>query len=797
MKHHSARSNVPTMIRIEGTIKTVIFKNTANSTPYLIACISAEDNVEKKIKGSCTLYPQVGDYIIGNFKVCETRLQSRFIQGDEYESNGLIDVLPPRTDEAINTRCKAIAKQHDIRFTGKLETCLADVLHKSISEDSGDFWAYLKTCKPPSDAPAGFDAFKKAVDTFNKQYTNGVPSALEIETYFSSIGITWSSKVIRKITGHDEDSENPDRIPISLVALKEDPLVLLESPKINLKQVEQYLSALLTTGAIDSCTFEVGLLIKAVMFAESQEQHTSIPFPEDKDHLCENRLFKRYLTTYTIPKTGEMRLYRKQTLDNEKTIAKFVAEQLESAPHSYLEKEACETQIESMPPDNGRIPNKKQRLSVYSMYTQRLMLLQGGAGTGKTTSLRLLVRYHKRYYPDYASNILFLAPTGKAVQRIKDSLCEDELVTAESGFLDNVLTIHRFAALVELYMRHKDSEKPVDDKRFEIPQWVESTPEMVVMDECSMIDTATMAMFVNAIRRLRSLNKEPLPHVVMIGDDAQLPPIGCGQPFMDLLRLGYIPTVELDVIHRQTGDTALTSAIAAIRGCEEISRVDETFKMKRFNADTLTHDVVSWLDVTDSSKNNNVIIVPTNELAEKITFIARKHLNPESPTNAIISPITKKPIDFRIGDKVMQIKNNYGLNVFNGTVGVITRVGDIKKTVEDAKLGKQTINIPHIWVRFAGKEMECEYTFEKAHEELKHAYALTVHKAQGSEYDNTLLVFEKTIRGFINRNLVYTAASRGKKSVSVFTNNTSCWKDSLAHRYTGLQTHIEELVEFE
>ena len=372
----------------------------------------------------------------------------------------------------------------------------------------------------------------------------------------------------------------------------------------------------------------------------------------------------------------------------------------------------------------------------------------------------------------HRSAVLFLAPTGKAVQRIKDSIANIEFSDT-----DNTMTVHRFANIVKM------------DK------WFQEIPKIVVIDEAIMVDNEAMFLLVDSLYKLIS-DDTLMPHIVFIGDDGQLQPVGCGNPIMDLIKSGAVPIHRLQQIHRHNGGSLLLDAVTALREGRAFTSTDNTFRILDITETTLKPIVLKWID--DHPGDMNAVIVPTNHLMNALTPIIREHLNPvcKNPTIKLGAMDYK----FRKGDKIMQIKNNYERCVFNGTCGYIVDV--IKKTQEttlsDGK--RASLLVYNLHVKFNGMKNDYYYTVDDSYKELALAYAFTTHKAQGSEYDHVLIVMDKPIPGFINRNLIYTAASRGKKTVTVGLQQNSIrrqWRDMPVERVTNLVSMIDANVEYE
>jgi exodeoxyribonuclease V alpha subunit len=236
--------------------------------------------------------------------------------------------------------------------------------------------------------------------------------------------------------------------------------------------------------------------------------------------------------------------------------------------------------------------------------------------------------------------------------------------------------------------------------------------------------------------------------------------------------------------------------VTALREGRTFTSTDDTFRIVDITEKTLKPIILKWID--DHPGDMNAVIVPTNHLMNAVTLIIREHINPVSKNPTI--KLGAMDYKFRKGDKIMQIKNNYERSVFNGTCGYIVDV--IKKTQETTMSdGKRaSVLVYNLHVKFNGMKNDFYYTVDDSYKELALAYAFTTHKAQGSEYDHVLILMDKPIPGFINRNLIYTAASRGKKTVTIGLQQNSIprqWRDMPIERVTNLVSMIDANVEYE
>lgn len=738
---------------IEGEIKRICHYKDGHS---ILQVAHAKDGL-LKVKGNTTHPPNIGDYVIGN---CRESFSTDY--GQQYTCAGKLEIHLPRTEETINTRVREIAKHAKIKLTPVIkrwfDTC----------RPLDQFWTVIRTAPLPSDkmATLRIREFLDAIETYNKRYKDAErKSSIAMERYILGLGLSWSEKTIRLLTGYEEDCENPEQQPITVEQLQSSPYALLEVPGIHAKQIHEYLKVLSDLGLIDAQTERVGRLIQRCRVAEaSSNSHIRLTEYDDITELRTHPVFKEYL----IEAYGC--LYRKVTYENEKRVADTMVDYATASPLPALENDNLIEQMRRLGPDNGIMPTMEQYIACEGMFNTRCWMLQGGAGSGKTTTLRLLARTIKHIYPELRSNVVFLAPTGKATLRITESIQDIELSSN-----DNIMTIHRFAGAVNtlIAMQQKVRADPTyygdssDENSGDNP--CISSCVIAVLDEFSMVSQDVLALFFRALGKLKLM-----PHIVILGDPKQLPPVGVGAPLLDISATNIINGMELTKIQRQGADSDLLTAVTQIREQKSLTRLDAPeFTVQKTTAETGVMDILSWIE--KHSDSSFAILTPRNTTAKELTPVVRDFLNPETSISRMSTPETGV-LAYRRGDRIIQTKNNYARGVFNGTTG---RIIDI--VVERDKLKVPAASVKPIeydeyflHVRFDTRdENDFYYTFADAEKELKLAYVLTVHKAQGSEYDHVLLVLDDMGPSmFLNRNLVYTAVSRGKKSVQVLL---KCW----------------------
>lgn len=376
-----------------------------------------------------------------------------------------------------------------------------------------------------------------------------------------------------------------------------------------------------------------------------------------------------------------------------------------------------------------------QRAAISACLTGSVFILTGGPGTGKTTTLNGVIKILKAQ----KKRILLCAPTGRAAKRMSD-------LTGEPA-----RTIHR---LLEVDFNAKGELKFKRNETNPLPA------DVVIADEMSMVDALLMCSLVRAIK--------PTSKFIMVGDSNQLPSVGAGNVLKDLIASHYIPSVELKEIFRQAAQSLIvTNAHRIVNG--EFPVLDDRQNDFFFMNKSLESDIAELViqlakqrlpDTYGFSPIDDIqVLCPT-----KMGMAGTKELNKQLQS-ALNPPSQNKAelkffdVIFRTGDKVMQTKNDYdvlwtknnekGSGIFNGDIGIIRSVDRFSQNVT---------------IDFEGRV--AMYTSEMLRR-LEHAYAITIHKSQGSEYDAVIIPITAFTHNLLYRNLLYTGVTRAKKMIIV------------------------------
>jgi len=432
--------------------------------------------------------------------------------------------------------------------------------------------------------------------------------------------------------------------------------------------------------------------------------------------------------------------------------------------------------LERIEEQNHTRLDELQRQAVFGAIQNGLMVITGGPGTGKTTTIHTILRY----FEIEGMDILLAAPTGRAAKRM----------TETTGY--EAKTIHR---MLELSGGVEGSSQRV---QFERNQANPLEADVIIIDEMSMVDIYLMHSLLSAISVGTRL--------ILVGDVDQLPSVGPGRVLADIIESNAFPLVKLTKIFRQASSSDIVVNAHKINQGEDVvidNQSRDFFFLKRYDASVILRVLVALIQeklpgYVDAKPYDIQVLTPMRKGilgVENLNMILQKYLNPPDRQKA------EREYGqglFREGDKVMQIKNNYqleweirgkygiatekGVGVFNGDMGIIREINS----------PAEILFVEYDEGRFV------EYSFKQL-DELELAYAVTIHKSQGSEYPAVILPLLGGPRMLLNRNLLYTGITRARKCVTI-VGSEETFKEMIAHkeqnqRYTGLEKQLEEFDE--
>ena len=518
-----------------------------------------------------------------------------------------------------------------------------------------------------------------------------------------------------------------------------------------------------------SCTLETNLIeyVKRLLgVSQDSIEEGIINLKANDEIVVEDRDGEHWVYLYTFYNAEKQIAERITKLNNAKNVKKI----------SNIEKE-----LKIVEKETDMFLSEKQKQAIREINDNNVTIITGGPGTGKTTIIKTILEIYKR--KKYKT--ILCAPTGRAAKRMTETTGE------EASTLHRLLEIGK---VDEESLFKKDNEykgAPID-------------ADIIIVDEVSMVDMFVMSYLLDCIYLGTKL--------ILVGDCDQLPSVGPGSVLKDLISSEKIVTVHLDKIFRQAAKSKIIVNAHRVNNgkpfiekdspeLEEDSKEDFFF-IKENNQEKILEQVLSLCngrlrEFGDYDFFENIqVLTPTKKGmlgTKELNKALQNELNPHrenEPEKSSMGAV------FRIGDRVMQIKNNYdmywerriddsievGKGIFNGEIGTITDINEKEKNIR---------------IKFDDDKV-CWYEFNEL-EQIEHSYCITIHKAQGSEFDVVIMIIPQTAPMLLTRNLLYTGLTRAKKLLIVIGNaqildymlkNTDSKKRNTGLEYKLRQTNI-------
>lgn len=713
-------------MELEGIIEDIIYQNEVNS--YVVATFETKEE-EITIVGYLP-FINSGDTL---------KITGRFVDHKEYGPQFKVDTFEKLMPQTLGALEKYLAN-------GSIKG-IGPVTAKKIVDMFGADTINVFKFEPERLANIKGISKEKALDMANSFIENW--EVWQIVGFLEKFGIgVENAKKVYKLLGAnaiDEIESNPyvliditrgvDFKKIDQMALE------LGVSFDNDKRVESGIKYALIKITYNGhcCTIKENLIefvIQLLDVTEEIVEDNIINLKAKNEIIIEERDGQEWVYLYSFYKTEEnianniMGLVRSQNMKHIKNIEKQLYD--------------VESKIDM-------VLSSKQKEAIMAINESNVTIITGGPGTGKTTIIKSIIEIYKLQ----GKKVVLCAPTGRAAKRITETTRE------EASTLHRLLEIGKFN----------------DDDLFKNGQDYEGMPidaDVVVVDEVSMVDMFLMNYLLSCIYKGTKL--------VLVGDVDQLPSVGPGSVLKDLIASEQITTVHLDKIFRQAAKSKIiVNAHRVNNGEPFLTKEDiedeemnqDFFFIKKPEQETALQEILTLCNgrLKDFGNydffQNIQVITPTKkgtlgtrELNKALQDVLNPHIEGEIEKSNL-------GMTFRVGDRVMQIKNNYDINwerdtnghelgsgVFNGEMGTILKINDKEKIVK---------------IKF-DDEKTCWYEYSEL-DQIEHSYSITIHKSQGSEFDVVIMVAPQTSPILLTRNLLYTGITRAKKLLIIVGND--------------------------
>ncbi|MBQ7076239.1 MAG: ATP-dependent RecD-like DNA helicase [Clostridia bacterium] len=725
---------------IKGTVENLIYSNSQNG--YTVLNVLLQDGTELSVVG---YLPGISEgeqvEITGNYTVHPK-------YGEQFSALSYVRVLPQKLSEIIKFLSSGIIKGVGPATAKKI----ADRFGEDSLEIIADYPARLAEISGISE--------KKALE-IGKSYVEQL-GVRDVVMFFQRYGISskFAMKIYQKygLTSVEQIKLNPYLLAEQVRGIgfnKVDGIALsLGFSHNDKRRICAGVIYCLYSAALNGHSFlPKGMLVENVVKlldvdeGEAENAVTSLVFAE-----------KIYIEKHTMFDAVYLPVY--------KNAEDYTAKRLKSYNNIYTkDKKKVDKILAAIEKQQNIVLADLQKEAVYTVMDNGVTVITGGPGTGKTTIINAIIKVME----EMGKTVFLAAPTGRAAKRMT------EMCGVEGKTIHRLLEVE-FKDDDETTFFGKNEDNPIDC-------------DVLIIDETSMVDILLMSSVLKALK--------PTARLILVGDSDQLPSVSAGYVLRDIIASGAVKTIALTEIFRQAKESAIVVNAHLINGGQypELNNADNDFFLVRRDSAV---DIVST--IVDLCKNrlpkaygfdavsDIQVISPTRKGQAGVAALNEKlqaALNPKSKTK---KEKTFGGVTFREGDKVMQNKNNYdiewtkgelkGNGVFNGDVGYI-----------------QCIDLYEEVLTVVFDDKEYMYNFSQS-DELELAYAITVHKSQGSEFDGVVMPMYPCAPMLQNRNLLYTAVTRAKK-LAVLVGREECIKTMVDNkseqkRYSGLQSKLGE-----
>lgn len=729
------------MEKLEGTIEKILFKNEENG--YAVLRIKLDYTKKKMAKYKDILYTNLLTVtsFFDRFPVIGEQLE---FQGDFEESKYGIQFKAQSysriNEDTLETVIAYLSSDYFPGIGKKIAAKIFEVIGKNCLEK-------IRKDKNILDKVDGLTLIQK--DTIYKGLIDNKKKEKDTLDYINmGFTIQMAQRILTELTKEEIEvaKENPylliDKVE-GIGFLKADKIALAmgisEHDPLRIKACLKFI--------IDRMTFETGncylekdkLLITVNKYikldSEDYEKYLNILETDGKIYIDESNVY-------------EYSLY-----ESEGKLAAIIAS-LIIHNHESLNKEVIIDKLEKVKKELKIEYSPKQEEAIINAFIEKIMVITGGPGTGKTTIVEGIIDLYKKLYPspNLTEEVYLLAPTGRASKR----LAEVTKMPAQ--------TIHKFLSY-DGKTFHNNENNPINAK-------------LVIIDEMSMVDV------VLACKLFSALTNET--RIIIVGDVDQIPSVSPGNVLEDIIKTGKIKTIKLDKIHRQAQDSSIIRLAHEVNhGIIPLDLFEKQKDRNFINIDDENIIINSLKKIIYKAIEQNMsifkdiqVLIPMYKRPlgiDNINNILQEEFNPLNDANNEIVFGKQK---FRINDKVIQLVNRNDDNIMNGDIGIVESfIYDENKIIG-------------MFVKFDNGLVE--YTKDN-YEELKLAYAISIHKSQGSEFNTTIIPFSKSYSIMLKRRLYYTAITRAKKFL-IMIGSFEAFKMAVSNTDYSRNTKLKEKI---
>ena len=724
------------MSHIIGKIKNVIYSNEANG--YLVAIFRvssvSDDNLKDKVKKSITIAGNFVDYKLETL----IDLEGTFIHHEKYGEQFKVDnfelVMPKENDDIL-----------DFLSSSFIKGCGKKTAEKIVEIYGKDSIEIIKENKFALDKIEGMSDTKRD-KIYNSLINYSKSSDIILRLKNLGFSIEESGKIYNKYKDRIVDIlDNNIYLLNEIIDFKRLDIIFLNSEEDKLDKRRIKAIILESMKGISTSTGDIYYAKDVVYNVMSKLFNVYVDYETYLEYLDE--LEKELMIVLE-----ENRCYLQENFEDEITISELL-KKIDNKEIKYYD---YEEKIKKLEEKLNIAYNDDQKKAIMSALNNNITIISGGPGTGKTTIINAIVKLYieknKLNNIDIVEQIALLAPTGRASKKMSTS-------TNLSAS-----TIHRYLKW------NKDTND------FMVNENNKNFQKLIIIDEVSMIDNA---LFAALLRGVNSYVK-----LILVGDAFQLPSVGPGLILSDLINSDLFNYIPLNHIYRQSENSYIPYLAREIKNkdlCEEFTNKKDDYNFIMVDNKNIELSIKKIIDAGINKgydENNLQILAPKYKGDNGIDNLNKMLSNIFNPNNGQREVIYGDVV-YKEGDKVLQLVNDADNNVFNGDIGFIKSIATINNPYKKDII---TIDFDGNYVMYQKKDLK----------NIRHAYAITIHKSQGSEFEHVIMPISFNYGAMLYNKILYTGVSRAKKSLILVGDPKAFYKGVLNDYGDGRKTSLQE-----